>query len=401
MATLPLSMGGLGLRSAFRLRQAAHWASWGDCLEMIRDRCPLVFDRMMRSLTSRRGEQPLSIEAARQSAQSLQTAGFEVPKWEDLAEGLRPPVPPMEDGDIYQPKHGWQHLSSKCTDTSSRARLVPSLSEAERAMLRSQGGPLAACPFTCVPTSRLVRIDPQPFRVMLLRRLRLPLPFAARVCRCGRLQDVFGHHRSVCAVSGVLGGRGAALESAAVRVCREAGARVSTNVFVRDLDTVFHVTDSRRLEVVADGLPLFGGAQLAIDTTLVSALRGDGSERRHAAFKDGVALVEARRRKERTYPELVGNAERARLVVLAAEVGGRWSCETLKFLKLVANAKSRSAPAPLRGKARAAWFRRWSALLSCAAARAHALSLLERRPVSGLDGVAPHLHEVLGDSKYA
>ena len=71
MATLPLSMGGLGLRSAFRLRQAAHWASWGrDCLEMIRDRCPLVFDRMMRSLTSRRGEQPLSIEAARQSAGS-------------------------------------------------------------------------------------------------------------------------------------------------------------------------------------------------------------------------------------------------------------------------------------------------------------------------------------------
>ena len=37
-ASLPLSMGGLGLRSAFRSRQAAHWASWCDCLEMIRDR---------------------------------------------------------------------------------------------------------------------------------------------------------------------------------------------------------------------------------------------------------------------------------------------------------------------------------------------------------------------------
>ena len=69
--------------------------------------------------------------------------------------------------------------------------------------------------------------------------------------------------------------------------------------------------------MVADGLPLFGGAQLAIDTTLVSALRVDGCARRHAAFKDGAALVEARKRKERTYPELVGNAGRARLVVLA------------------------------------------------------------------------------------
>ena len=64
--------------------------------------------------------------------------------------------------------------------------------------------------------------------------------------------------------------RGAALESAGARVCREAGARVSTNVFVRDLDiATFNTIDSRRLEVVADGLPLFGGAQLAIDTMLV------------------------------------------------------------------------------------------------------------------------------------
>ena len=131
--------------------------------------------------------------------------------------------------------------------------------------------------------------------------------------------------------------------------------------------------------MVADGLFLFGGAQFAFDTTLVSALRGDGAARRHAAHRDGVALAEARTRKERTYPEFGREGGRARLVVFAAEVGGRWSCETLTFLKLVANAKSRSAPAPMRGKARAVWFRRWCALLSCAAARAHALSLLEKR----------------------
>ena len=51
-------------------------------------------------------------------------------------------------------------------------------------------------------------------------------------------------------------------------MCREAGGRVSTNVFLRDkaLDTV--QADGRRLEVVVDGLPLIRGAQLAIDTTL-------------------------------------------------------------------------------------------------------------------------------------
>ena len=42
------------------------------------------------------------------------------------------------------------------------------------------------------------------------------------------------------------------------RICREAGGRVTTNVFVRNLDLVGPgVEDNRRLEVVADGLPLF------------------------------------------------------------------------------------------------------------------------------------------------
>ena len=86
-----------------------------------------------------------------------------------------------------------------------------------------------------------------------------------------------------------------------------------TNVLVRDLDLNLHDhVDARRLEIVADGLPLFGGAQLAIDTTLVSAVRQDGTPRRGAMIRDGVALREARRRKERVYPELTGVGGRAR-----------------------------------------------------------------------------------------
>ena len=47
---------------------------------------------------------------------------------------------------------------------------------------------------------------------------------------------------------GALGRRGFALESAAARVCREAGGRVTTNVMVRDLDLpVLNATDSRRV----------------------------------------------------------------------------------------------------------------------------------------------------------
>ena len=70
--------------------------------------------------------------------------------------------------------------------------------------------------------------------------------------------------------------RGFALESVVVRVCREAGGRVTTNVLLRDLDfEIADRTDTRRLEVALNGLPLFGGAQLAIDATIVSPFRGD------------------------------------------------------------------------------------------------------------------------------
>ena len=92
---------------------------------------------------------------------------------------------------------------------------------------------------------------------------------------------------------------------------------------VRDLDLLpMDRVDARRLEVVADGLPLFHGAQVALDTTLVSPLRRDGTPHARCAGEDGAALLRARRRKERAYPELSGEHGRARLVVLASEVGG-------------------------------------------------------------------------------
>ena len=60
----------------------------------------------------------------------------------------------------------------------------------------------------------------------------------------------------------------------------------------------------------------------------------------------------ARRRKERTYPELTGPRARARLVVPAGVVGGRWSEETRVFLGKLARAKARSVPLILRGRGR-------------------------------------------------
>ena len=101
--------------------------------------------------------------------------------------------------------------------------------------------------------------------------------------------------------------------------------------------------DGRRLEVVAGGLPLHGGAQLAIDTTMVSPLHADGTAHKLAATIDGAVCVDARRRKERTYPELLAPSSRAKLVVLALEVGGRWSTQRSHWLS------SAFSPGPRQG----------------------------------------------------
>ena len=169
------------------------------------------------------------------------------------------------------------------------------------------------------------------------------------------------------------------MEVAAAQVCHETGACVSTNLHVRDMDLAeFNNLDGRRLEVVADGLTLWQGAQLA---TEASPLRRDGSARTRPADHNGVALDEARRRKERTHPELSGDGGRARLVVLAAEVGGRWSIETANFLVSLAKAKALASPFVLQGRVQQAYIQRWSALFACSAVRAFTTSLLDRHPV--------------------
>ena len=142
------------------------------------------------------------------------------------------------------------------------------------------------------------------------------------------------------------------------RICREGGGRVTTNVLLRDLELVLPEVaggDVRRLEVVVDGLPLFGGAQLAVDTTLACAWRSDGQPTTRAAVEDGARVTRARRRKEATYPELVGRHAWARLVVLGVEVGGRFSLETQSFLTQLARAEARGENYILRRRVEQAW----------------------------------------------
>ena len=171
------------------------------------------------------------------------------------------------------------------------------------------------------------------------------LALISRVCLC-RLPPP----RNVFEGWGSGRGRGYSLECAAAGVWRRAPE--FQRMFLGDLalDTV--QAGGEMLEVVADGLPLFRGAQIATNTTGVT------KEKRRATAQE-------MRRKARTYPKLCRRHSRVRLVVYAAEVGGKWSHEAADFLEHLAKAKAGCEPRFLQVKTRQAWKMRWNSLLAC------------------------------------
>ena len=106
-------------------------------------------------------------------------------------------------------------------------------------------------------------------------------------------------------------GEAHAVQSAVAQICREGGVRVSTNVMVRDLDTAQGNSDSRRLELIADGLSLFGGVQLALDATLVSAYHGDGTPLRKADTTEWSGSEARSQAEGRQVPRTVGDGRKS------------------------------------------------------------------------------------------
>ena len=75
---------------------------------------------------------------------------------------------------------------------------------------------------------------------------------------------------------------------------------------------------------------------------------------------------------------------------MACEVGGRWSEEAQDFVRSFAQGQGQRRATALEGPS----------LLACSAARAFALSLLERRGGLGADGATPSFSEVITEGRY-
>ena len=220
-------------------------------------------------------------------------------------------------------------------EESSRAEsLFPRMCDSRKALLRSQGGPGAGLALSTCPVNRLTTFTSQLFRVVLLRRLHLPLPLP-----CATAGVAF--HLTLVAITVQL-----VRVPGFWRICREAGGRVTTNVQVRDLDLAApHVDDASKWSLT---LPLWG--QLAVDTTLVSALRADGSCRRRAAQYDGLAAEAARLRKVRTVLNLSPPQ---------SSLGG------LVVGHVLSRAEARGETQLMRRRAEQGWRLRWGSILAC------------------------------------
>ena len=140
------------------------------------------------------------------------------------------------------------------------------------------------------------------------------------------------------------------------------------------------VSDDRRIEVVANGLSLWHGAQQAVDATILSPSRGRVRPSSPAQTCTPAMLLMAP-------PN--ANAIKPIRPLLGAEAA--------TWLRLLAGQRALDTQRTMRAAACAAWVARWSGLLAVAAQRAIAASLLEL-PLAGecnVAGEAPELHEVL------
>ena len=325
IAHLPFRHGGLGLASAVLSRSAACWASWADCLPMVKARHPVIARELLHALDDQGGG--IHINSASSSRDQLIGMGFLAPTWVDVANGVRPRRDDDWEDVPRSSAQGWQHEAVSIVHDRLAESIWPGLTDSQRVLLRSQGGHMASSPFTTLPASFHARFDPQLFRVLLLRRLWQPLPPVSCICWCGRPLD-----SSACATMSGVFGRGRVCSR---KCCRQSVQRSGRARLVQRLCAGFGCGCANRgrwetlgsgdrwpstLSWRSVGFGCHHGVCIVVRWKPTQACSGRGWGSPVSSSTEG-----------RTYPELTGRFGRARLVVLACEVGGRWSEETNNF----------------------------------------------------------------------
>ena len=216
------------------------------------------------------------------------------PDWNSIRVGIRP------EGDIHAEPgewpHGWQYYASSSSEHHFRKNVVLNQScAADQAHLRSHSGPGASDVLCDALRSQSFELSQGSSEPSSWRESDCP-------CRSLRFVANVGFHWTTevatepRAVGRADSRLGLLLQSTLASVCREAGATVRYNAKLRDMDLAVSANDHRAIEVLATGLPLYFGVQLAVDITLRCALASDGTAQPGAARMDGAVRGHGRTR---------------------------------------------------------------------------------------------------------
>ena len=120
LASLPMRMGGLGLRSAERCAHAAHWASWADALHMIAQRNPAVAEMVVQSMSDDINPGEGSLAELKMATDRLDRQGF---WWDQVGQNFKKGADQKRTQMVNQERwqHGWQYWSSSVSDSHFRA----------------------------------------------------------------------------------------------------------------------------------------------------------------------------------------------------------------------------------------------------------------------------------------
>ena len=163
-ATLPLSLGGLGLHSAMRMSEPACWASWADCLPMIRARHPEIADEFLHELDGGT-EAPCLAEAAQAARNLVGVMALNLPPGTLWPEALGHHFPTLKISSKGSELGGSTKRLPGLREATATRNWFPRMGEASRALVRSQAGPGAGLAFSTCPTCRVTALESNVFRM--------------------------------------------------------------------------------------------------------------------------------------------------------------------------------------------------------------------------------------------
>ena len=312
-----------------------------------------------------------------------------------------------EDGS--KPLRQRQKAYSRALDAKERGALLGRLPRADRARLRSCGGPGAGAWLLATPTNQTQSFEDGDFSAAVRLRLGQALCLPGVRCynlyssrgrrgeRCADFQDAQGLHGLLCKVGGLVGRRHDQLRELLAYFLAAAGYHVLQEQWEPRWDRVVRDRNGNPVpqrdedgNVVLDaaGNPVPKVEHARLDHRweappeeprgygdVVVSHPGAASWEARAADEDGATAEAAARAKHDRYPE---DAVRpGRLTAFSVESWGRWSKEAYRFLKRAAARSAVRSPGvqELGARGSSAVLGSWLTQLSCALQKANVAML--------------------------